>query len=197
MSYGEWQGWGNAPVIVYPIETIDKLEKEQNEFKQSIIKSINEFANSPPIDLAYVVDNKDCIELESNTRGAAINIQPMVVMTQPPRLISPSFAIGEIFAQLNSSGFSEYGGMYGYTVLRKPMRSWDGNEFIDWLFNSGIRISEEVRNAINEYSGSIESAEWVKEVMIGVNELMYYDAVILRIKRGVLNRLAKLLKPRR
>ena len=198
MSYGIWQGWGNNPIIAYPIETIEKLEKELNEYRQGVIKSINEFINSPPAEFVYVVNDKDCIKLESNTRGAAINIQPMVVLTQPPRLISPSIVIGEAISLLRSSGFSEYGGMYGYTVLRKSMRFWgNASEFINWLFNSGIRISEEARNAVNEHSDSIESAEWVKEVLIGTNELMYHDAIILRIKRGVLNRLASLLKPRR
>mgnify|MGYP001770755392 CR=1 FL=1 len=206
MGYVGWQGWGSTPVIAYPIEAIDRLEKELNEFRQGIIKSINEFINSPPAEFVYVVENKDYIELESNARGAAINIQPVIVMTQPPRLISPSIVINEVITQLGALGFSNYGfDDYGNTVYKKTMHFWDNaNEFINWLYNSNIRISDEVKDAVNKYGGYIEFARWVKEVLVRSkdveNEVIYVDKVILRIKRrnnGLLNRLVKLLKPRR
>lgn len=216
MSYGVWQGWGSNPVIVYPIEAIEKLEKELNEYRQMAIKSINEFANSLPIDLEYVIDSKDCvannkdyiadgkncIALESNARGIAVNIQSVVIMTQPPRVISPSIVISEVTTQLGALGFSYYGvDKYKNDVYRKTMRFWgNADEFINWLFNSNIRISDRVKDAIKMYSGSIKSAVWVKKVLVRSNdvenEVVYLDQVILRIKRqnnGLLNKLTKLL----
>ena len=166
--------------------------KQLEEFKQFILKSIREFANSLPVEFYDAVDKKDHIELRSYGRGALFML-PTTQYAFPPFII-----LNDVGLLLISLGFHNTGTYGEYSVFRKAMRSWDGDEFIDWLFNSGIKISENVINTVSKYRNSIESAQWIKEVLIGTNDIIYSDIVILRRRReNPLTKLTKLLKPTR
>ena len=170
---------GQGTVFVYTMEYIEKLERELEEFKQSIIKSISDFMNSKPTELTYVVYKKDHIKLEGTPRGASINIQPIVVFGQSTKLISPSVVIGDVIAWIRNQGLEIDGYEYGYTVLKKTMQCFSGGEFIDWLIGNGIKMSDDVAKVIGRYGDSIKTSCWRKEFWTGVNELIYNDSVII------------------
>ena len=172
---------GQGTVVVYPMEYIEKLEKELEEFRQSIIKSISDFMNSQLTELTYVVYKNDYIKLEGTPRGFLINIQPLVVYGEKPKLISPSVVIGEVIDMLRKQGVEIYDYEYGYTVYKKTIRCFtSGNEFIDWLIGNGVKMSDDVAKFIGRYGDSIKTACWRKEFWTGENELIYNNSVIIR-----------------